>query len=163
VPSNNPLYCLQPNDLIQESMFKHIWKRLSEAGYINYEISNFAKPGKESFHNMLYWQDQPYWGVGLSAHSYLKTGLWGERFWNPKNLNEYCQWVDSQSELPPSNREILNGAQSLSDFCHTSLRTKSGLSLAQVQGKYGPEKLIEVGTILEQLHDDGFIQTADRQ
>jgi oxygen-independent coproporphyrinogen-3 oxidase len=161
VPSNNPLYALQPTDEVQESMFKHVWKRLADAGYKNYEISNFAKPGMESVHNMLYWQDQPYWGVGLSAHSYIKTGPWGERFWNSRSLNDYCQWVDTKDELPSSQREILNSDQSLSDYCHTALRIKSGLSLTQVTAKYGVNVEKRVNSVLTQLRQEGLLESED--
>ena len=60
-------------DEIQVAMFDAIEKALTGGGLQRYEISNFAKPGFESRHNLLYWNDDEYWGVGLSSHSYLKN------------------------------------------------------------------------------------------
>ena len=58
---------------------------LAQAGYRHYEISNWAKPGMESRHNLTYWLNRPYLGVGPGAHSYL--GQW--RFWNITSPREY--------------------------------------------------------------------------
>ncbi|MCX7978714.1 MAG: radical SAM family heme chaperone HemW, partial [Bdellovibrionaceae bacterium] len=80
-PSHISPYCLTLNDThplnkgrplddVQVEMFHLISETLTSAGYRRYEISNFCLPQRESRHNMLYWTDQEYWGVGLSAHSY---------------------------------------------------------------------------------------------
>src|SRR5690606_10170318 len=79
----------RPPEDEQVAMFEAVKKSLFENGYQRYEISNFAKPGFESRHNLLYWQDHEYWGLGLSAHSYSKSSPWGTRFWNVNNINEY--------------------------------------------------------------------------
>ena len=64
---------------------------LQQHGFYRYEISNFAKPGYQSRHNNLYWTDETYWGVGLSAHSYKKDPDWGYRFLNPSSYDSYMR------------------------------------------------------------------------
>lgn len=66
-------------------MFKYIEKRLGSRNYIHYEISNYAKPGYESKHNLVYWSNEYYYGFGLSASGYLEA----YRYDNTKNLNKY--------------------------------------------------------------------------
>jgi oxygen-independent coproporphyrinogen-3 oxidase len=79
VPSGHPLSKARPSEDDQVEMFNMIRDRLEERGYSQYEISNFAIPGFESRHNNLYWSDDEYWGLGLSAHSYYSTGSVGNQ------------------------------------------------------------------------------------
>jgi oxygen-independent coproporphyrinogen-3 oxidase len=102
-------------------MFNIIEKALASGGLERYEISNFAKPGFESRHNKLYWDDEPYWGVGLSSHSYLKLKPWGVRFWNQRSITDYVTHIDaleswSLSGLVPKDAEYLNENQALTFF-----------------------------------------------
>ncbi len=79
---------------------------LEQAGYRHYEISNWAKPGKESLHNLTYWRNQPYLGVGPGAHSYL--GEW--RFHNISSPREYIRRLDDTSPPSTSLEAISQGA-----------------------------------------------------
>src|SRR6185437_16441188 len=111
--------------------------RLQEIGVQKYEISNFAKPGFESRHNMTYWSDRPYWGIGLSAHSYdPAAGPFGRRFWNTKDLRKYETEVEL-ADVPGSQSEALQKHEAMTDFCHMFLRTKHGLSIGAAQNKFG--------------------------
>jgi len=117
-------------------MFCQIQNRLLESGLKKYEISNFAHPGRESKHNLLYWTDQAYWGIGLSAHSYLHNSAYGVRFWNPSQLKEYKRQLSSPG-FPSSQVEQLSLNEALTDYCHTSLRCSQGLLLQSVKEKFG--------------------------
>jgi oxygen-independent coproporphyrinogen III oxidase len=141
VPTSNPMAKNRPEDDTQVEMFEMIREHLGGAGYSQYEISNYALPGFESRHNQLYWEDENYWGIGLSSHSYLKDGDFGVRFWNPSQYNSYKEQVGMTSEKPydllPSNqREYLKFNEALTDFCHTALRTKTGLDSEALEGKF---------------------------
>lgn len=147
VPEGHVLSKGRPLDDVQLAMFRHIDEKLRAAGYERYEISNYALPGFHSRHNSLYWQDQPYWGIGLSAHSYLPDLEWGTRFWNAANIKVYEaqiraaaeeRWSTPYAGLPPEQRETLAAHEALTDFCHTSLRTDQGLELAALEAKFGP-------------------------
>lgn len=151
VPEGHPLSKNRPLDTEQVEMFQLIHESLMAKGFQRYEISNYAKPGFESQHNLLYWTDQPFWGLGLSAHSYSKKSAWGARFWNASNLNLYeknilLRQTPGSLGFNQDNSETLNQAQSLTDFCYTSLRLSQGLSWDKVRSKFGD-------SVLERIHE----------
>lgn len=141
VPEGHRLSVGRAPEEDQVEMFHLIESVLNEAGIARYEISNFARPGFESRHNLLYWTDQPYWGIGLSSHSYLpNSGPWGTRFWNARAMKKYEQQVASSprfSELPEDQVEALKKNQALTDYCHTSLRLLNGLDENALRLKFG--------------------------
>jgi oxygen-independent coproporphyrinogen-3 oxidase len=168
-------HILQPGrapDEEQVEMFAAIKSELVKKGYQQYEISNFALPGFESRHNLLYWTDKEYWGLGLSAHSYSKSSPWGTRYWNPSAIGEYKKqilehngkvYLSPDAHLPESQFELLEKYQSLTDFCHTSLRLMAGLSLSDVQEKYGASAKEKVEIRLASLMQRKLVETADNQ
>jgi oxygen-independent coproporphyrinogen III oxidase len=160
LPEQHPLNRGRPLDSEQAEMFESIEERLSRAGLTRYEVSNYSKPGYESRHNRIYWTDKEYWGVGLSAHSYLKREKWGVRFWNPSGLKAYENLIlksDSAYEppyqfLPTTNVEILTLQQSMTDYCHTHLRTLiGGLDEVKVRAKYPDAAATEIMNRLSTL------------
>lgn len=160
VPDGHPLSKGRPIEDDQVAMFDYIQERLESFGFKQYEISNFAIPGFESRHNLLYWTDQPWWGLGLSAHSYSKASTWGTRFWNLNNINEYEKQIrafdgksffSAESHLPEDQLESLQKHQALTDFSHTSLRIMSGLSIEKLKQKFSEEILALVTDRLEDL------------
>ena len=154
VPEGHPLSKNRPLEDEQVEMFNIIDSELLKAGFHQYEISNYARPGKESQHNLLYWTDRPYWGLGLSAHSYSQNSTWGERFWNASNIQVYTSDIQSGSTEHKNNHfEILTQPQSLTDFCHTSLRLNSGLSESALQAKFGPGIVQQIQEISKPLID----------
>nr|HPI40574.1 radical SAM family heme chaperone HemW [Pseudobdellovibrionaceae bacterium] len=111
-PSHISTYCLtlqeghplnqnRPMDEDQIEMFNEIHTNLSENSYSRYEISNYSLSEKESQHNLLYWTDQEYWGVGLGAHSYAKPTPNGVRFWNDRGIKKYEDHINSLSNHAP--------------------------------------------------------------
>ncbi|MBF8267272.1 MAG: oxygen-independent coproporphyrinogen oxidase [Dehalococcoidia bacterium] len=91
----------QPDPDLAADMYQMAEELLEQAGYRHYEISNWARPGKESRHNLTYWRNQPYLGVGPGAHSYL--GKW--RFHNTLSPQEYVRRL-GDTPSPPS---VANG------------------------------------------------------
>ncbi len=159
VSESSPLNVGRPPEEGQILMFDQIERRLVSEGYSRYEISNYCLPGKESRHNMLYWTDQEYWGVGLSAHSYIKNSTWGTRFWNPRAYRDYELLVENKTAFPLGNREPLQLHESLTDFCHTALRISRGLSRFALQKKYGSFLASELCSRLNRLVDLGLLDT----
>jgi oxygen-independent coproporphyrinogen III oxidase len=152
VPEGHPLSKNRPVEDEQIEMFNVIHEKLTAKNFNRYEISNYSLPQKESQHNLLYWQDKPYWGLGLSAHSYSQNTTWGERFWNASNINIYEQDILSGVSKSKDNQiEILEKNQALTDFCHTSLRLSEGLSLSKIENKFGSEFNFELQKISEDL------------
>ncbi len=167
VPDGHPLSKGRPLEEEQVEMFDIIAADLTKNGFKQYEISNFALPGFESRHNLLYWVDQPYWGLGLSSHSYTKESQWGTRYWNLNSIGEYqkqilaaegSEFKSPTAHLPESQFEILEQHQALTDFCHTSMRLMRGLSLEQLSHKFDARVTTKVESILDQLCNKGWVQ-----
>ncbi len=139
VPESNPMAKGRPLDEIQVEMFTLIKNELEKHGHSRYEISNFSKPGAESKHNMLYWNDDEYWGIGLSSHSYMHWNEWGTRFWNPRGIDQYVKNTDEDlvSWKKDDLHENLAQNQALTDYSHTSLRKKEGISYEKFLTKFG--------------------------
>ena len=97
VPEGHPLAKNRPLEEDQLKMFEIIHTQLLAQQFQRYEISNYALQGYASKHNLLYWTDRNYWGLGLSAHSYLTDTLvpdnWGSRFWNGNNFDFYTEQI----------------------------------------------------------------------
>ena len=153
VPVGHPLSKNRPLDVEQIEMFEMIHEKLLAKNFHRYEISNYAQPGKESRHNLLYWTDQPYWGLGLSAHSYSKKSDWGTRFWNASNMNLY-----EKNILKTCESEKLEYHESLTDFCYTSLRLEKGLIKFGLVAKFGTKALDAIEQIARPLVDQGLMK-----
>lgn len=154
VPSGHPMSTHRAQDGDQAQMFEDIENTLIDCGLKRYEISNFAIPAKESQHNLLYWQQQPYLGLGLSAHSYLKSSSpWGDRFWNPSSVEKYIEFVESFPTDEPLSvhrkyelAETLTVNAALFDYCHTHLRLDTGIeknSLFETFPKYLTDQIVQ--------------------
>ncbi len=104
-------------------MYYYIREKLKEKGLIQYEISNFAKAGKECRHNIKYWELKPYIGVGVCASSFFEN----VRSTNPKTLEEYKAYVEK--ELPLFKQEKEQSVDNLmSEFMFLGLRKTKGIS-----------------------------------
>lgn len=164
VPEGHPMATNRPLEDEQVKMFDLIEGELLKINLKKYEISNFAQPGFESRHNQTYWNDKPYWGLGLSAHSYLPVGPWGTRFWNPKTWPEYIKQSNEPftegdhlpASLPSAQKEQLEVHESLTDFSHMFLRTGAGLDLTALKNKFGPRSDL-LAPRFERLIQRGFL------
>lgn len=128
VEENTPLYArvqqgeILPDDDAQADMYLWMVSRLEQAGYHQYEISNFARPGMQSRHNLRYWLTRPYLGFGPGAHS----DFGGQRFSLIRNLDKYIQGI--QNGLP-----VMDSCQSIShwerarEYLMLRLRTTQGI------------------------------------
>ncbi len=144
LPEHHPMNKGRGSEEEQVEMFERVLHSFSEVGLTRYELSNFCKPGFESQHNNLYWTDQNFWGVGLSAHSYRKSPNYGYRFWNTKSYDTYFKQMNQldvsssiENSFPSEQWEKLKFHESLTDFCHTGLRLTQGLALQSVRQKFG--------------------------
>ena len=110
---------------LDRQMYHSAVKMLEEAGYIHYETSNFAKRGEECRHNLKYWMNQEYLGLGISAHSYVGFGH-KERFYNTECLEDYFRMI-SQGERPVTGRNGLSDADEQFEYIMLRLRLKEGI------------------------------------
>ena len=111
-----------PPETDQAEMYMSAIDQLEAAGYAHYEISNFARPGFASRHNLNYWHDRPYLGVGLSAHSYLDN----RRSWNVRDLATYMQRIEATG-FAVERVEQLTPTQHLLERIMLGLRQRRGL------------------------------------
>lgn len=133
-PLHRMLQACQVHEVDEESsvrFFSTLTDMLGEAGYEHYEISNFARPGKQSRHNSAYWDGTPYLGCGPSAHSYNGRS----RQWNLASLHDYL--ATPPTELPPHEVEELPTDTRYNEYVMTGLRTAQGISLGQITRLFG--------------------------
>ena len=123
----------------QANQFLLTMDLLSQFGYEQYEISNYALPGMRSKHNSSYWRGKPYFGFGPSAHSY--NGV-NKRRWNIANNALYIQSIFAGNI--PYEEESLTPTQQLNEYIMTAVRTVEGIDLQQIESKFGVEKTIQL-------------------
>ncbi|MXX12984.1 MAG: radical SAM family heme chaperone HemW [Gemmatimonadetes bacterium] len=111
-----------PPETDQAEMYMYAIDQLEAAGYTHYEISNFAQPGFASRHNLNYWHDRPYLGVGLSAHSYLDN----RRSWNVRGITTYIQRIEATG-YALEREEQLTPTQHIMERVMLGLRQRRGL------------------------------------
>jgi oxygen-independent coproporphyrinogen-3 oxidase len=123
-----------PEDDTVARHFDLVVDKLEEAGIMQYEVSNYAKPGKEAVHNSNYWNHVNYLGLGPGAHSFWwNEGMGSARRWSNKpNLRSYLnsEWKE------PYEEEILNKSDLAEERLMLGLRTRTGISIDELQNKY---------------------------
>lgn len=132
--------------------------RMEEAGYENYEFSNFSKPGFHAVNNANYWKGKAYMGIGPAAHSYDGKR---KRSWNPSNNIKYLKSI--QQGILPAQFENLNAHEAFNEYLMTGLRTSWGVSLQKINETFGKhysnylEKQVENHLIDQRLYWDGDV------
>ena len=135
-----------PEDEQSHRQYSILQIELLKAGYEQYEISNFAKPGYRSKHNTQYWSGEHYLGLGPSAHSY--DGI--SRQWNVANNIKYVHSI--RNGIIPKEKEILTTDQCFNEIVMTGLRTADGISIERIDnlgGNYAESLLINLEPYLQ--------------
>ncbi len=115
-----------PDDDLDREMYAYTVDFLRENGFLQYEISNFAKNGCECRHNIKYWTGEEYIGLGAAAHSYIG----GRRFYNVSDLEEYIKGA-------PRKTVLLTRMDKISEFMITGLRMTRGISSVEFKKRFG--------------------------
>jgi len=133
-----------------------LWERavetLETAGFEPYEISNFARPGHRSRHNLKYWTDQPYLGFGPAAHSYLGGARWS----NPPDLAGYL----AAAGRPERRREPASPADRAREALYAGLRLAEGIDLEVLRRRYGAAAPLPGDARLGELLAAGLVTRA---
>ncbi|MFD0692851.1 radical SAM family heme chaperone HemW [Paenibacillus sp. GCM10027628] len=120
-----------PSEDEEVDMYELIMRRLEEAGYQQYEISNFARPGYESKHNSMYWRNRSYYGLGAGAHGYMN----GKRHVNVKGIQPY---IDATKQgLPITEQFEVTRQEAMEDFMMVGLRMLEGVRNADFMSQFG--------------------------
>ena len=139
----------------QAEQFYLLLELMEKEGYEQYEISSFCKPGYRSKHNSSYWQGNPYYGFGPSAHSF--NGF-DKRRWNISNNGLYMQSLEKK--IIPYEEEILTDVQRLNEYVMTAVRTTVGINLNYVETSFGDENKNRILLDAQKFIDSGrlFLQ-----
>lgn len=140
-----------PSEDLEREMYWYVKNKLEENGYKHYEISNFAKEGKESRHNMNCWNQEEYLGFGVAAHSYLNN----ERFSNTENLDEYI--VKDLLEIKQIN-EIQDILDKQKEYMMLGLRKIDGVSISKFKQKYVNNPVYLFKDEINKLSKEGLLQ-----
>jgi oxygen-independent coproporphyrinogen-3 oxidase len=120
-----------PDDDLQDDMYEHAVATLAAAGYAQYEISNYARPGHASRHNLVYWDNGAYVGVGCGAVSYVN----GWRWTKTRRPAEYIRRVRADQTLVQEGERVCD-AVGLSETLLLGLRTRQGVDVARAAARY---------------------------
>jgi putative oxygen-independent coproporphyrinogen III oxidase len=142
-----------PDEDDELEMFLLIMKRLKAAGYGQYEISNFAKPGAESRHNSMYWLNRSYYGLGAGAHGYMH----GKRHINVKGVQAYIDATSQGRPLLEENEVSLQEA--IEDFMMVGLRLLRGVKRVDFQRQFGLELDLIFGSQIEKLLSQKLLES----
>lgn len=169
-PDHASLYLLEvyPNAPLRDAMARSKWSlapdddaaemylgamaRLDDAGYVQYEISNVAKPGFESRHNLKYWSDGEWLGFGCGAHS-TRSGI---REKNVASTEDYIAAIRSGSPVE-SERRVLTEQERFEDAVFTQLRLTRGVDLGTVRERYGVDVWERYGEELSPFVDQRML------
>ncbi len=121
-----------PSEDEMAEFYEMAQEALGAAGYHHYEISNWAKPGFESRHNLKYWRREPYLGFGAGAHSFSGTERWA----NAHDAAAYVTAVQS-GRLPVEQHETLTAESALEEELFLGLRQLDGIDVARIERMYG--------------------------
>lgn len=124
--NNKELYL--PSEDLERKMYWKVKDTLEEKGYKHYEISNFAKPGYESEHNLACWNQEEYIGFGLAAHSYINN----KRFSNGHDFERYFEWPEYGRVV----HEKQNKEDKMKEYMLLSLRKIEGVKISDFKNKF---------------------------
>ena len=145
-----------PDENFAADAYDEARKSLREAGYLQYEISNYALPGYESRHNRKYWQLQPYVGLGAGAHSCDGQSRWE----NVTSAEEYENCLE-RGQSPICELQRLSTEAQVEEFFFLGLRQMAGVSLAEAVDRWGGEHIARWTARLDSLEHDGWLERLD--
>lgn len=133
---------------LEADMYLRAIEELSRAGYAQYEISNFARPGGQCQHNLIYWRNGPYVGVGPSATGCVN----GRRYRNVADVDGYIRMIDAQG-CAEAESEIVDAGMLMTEMIMMQLRLNEGLLIAEFRKRTGVDPLVRFAAVLERLVD----------
>jgi oxygen-independent coproporphyrinogen-3 oxidase len=136
-----------PDDDLAAEMYEEAQRKLRANGFTQYEISNWAKPGMKSQHNIIYWLNEPYLGVGAGAHSWLE----GQRFFNLKSPTRYVTAMDNNYKEvnqdpiatmqmpfgPVEQVDVTTAAIDIGETMMMGMRLNAGVSHKRFEKRFG--------------------------
>ncbi|MGG5254994.1 radical SAM family heme chaperone HemW [Neobacillus sp. SM06] len=145
-----------PGEDVEAEMYELLMEQMELNGLHQYEISNFAKPGFESRHNLTYWNNDPYYGFGAGAHSYVNG-------WRRSNIGPLKKYLDSiqRGQLPIFEEHFVTKPEQMEEEMFLGLRKTKGVSIEKFHEKFQMNPLDHFQAEIEQLKEKGWIEVAD--
>jgi oxygen-independent coproporphyrinogen-3 oxidase len=148
-----------PDPDLAAEMYTLAEETLDRVGYVHYEISNWAQPGHECRHNLAFWRNQPYLGLGAGAHSYF-----GQKRWH--NVLSPAAYItrleaDRQGPFPPSVKEVeeIDKALEMAETMMLGLRlVQEGVGLADFRERFGRELMAVYGGEIREIRQAGLLE-----
>ena len=140
-----------PKEDLEAEMFEYIIAELEKAGFEHYEISNFSKPGFESRHNLMYWDNAEYYGIGAGASGYVD----GVRYKNHGPIRHYLQAVEAGNARV--QEEVLTLKEKMEEEMFLGLRKKTGVSKKRFEEKFGLSFEDQYGAVVSELTEQGLL------
>lgn len=141
-----------PSQDEEAAMFQLAIDTMKQAGYYQYEVSNFAKPGFTSKHNLIYWDNEHYFGFGAGASGYVDN----VRYRNYGPIQHYLKPLQA-NQLPILSEEILSIREQMEEEMFLGLRKSEGVSIARFEDKFQKKFTDIYGKILPELVEQGYI------
>ncbi|MEK7354373.1 MAG: radical SAM family heme chaperone HemW [Chloroflexota bacterium] len=129
---------------------------LAASGYRHYEISNWAKPGYHCRHNLAYWQNRAYLGVGVAAHSCLN----GHRLANTGDINKYMMTLAENLPFLPEMDEEIGAELELAETVILGLRLDEGVRVTDIKDRYGIDVLSYYHKQIEEMAEAGLLESS---
>lgn len=142
-----------PSEDVEAEMFRLLIDRLTNHHFIHYEISNFAKLGKESKHNLTYWNNDEYYGIGAGAHSYVS----GIRRRNAGPLKHYMKRIQ-ETGFPYMEEIHLSEREQMEEELFLGLRKRDGVSISKFEQKFNKRMDEIYGEVIEDLISKGLLE-----
>lgn len=152
-----------PDEELDRKMYHYAQDYLEANGFVQYEISNWAKPKERCRHNVLYWQQGKYIGTGLGAHGYLN----GVRYHNTTDISHYIETNGELSELVVEE-EMITEQMAMEEFMFLGLRMREGVLVQDFYKQFGTELMEVYGEVIERwikdkvlIHHNGRVYLTD--
>lgn len=141
---------------LELAMYNEAIGYLTSHGYQHYEISNFAKPGYHSSHNLTYWRNEYYIGMGPAAHSHYDKKRWA----NTASLSEYVQQINL-GQMPVCEQLSLTKSDTMEETMFMGLRLLKGLDIQQFEQRFGQRVTELWPTQIDKLVKNGLLELSD--
>jgi oxygen-independent coproporphyrinogen-3 oxidase len=159
IEEGTPFHRMIESGLIKEidqeddrDMYRYAVEYLDEKGYKRYEISNFAKEGKQCLHNITYWRNQSYIGIGLAAHSHMD----GVRRWNTSDMATYLDMLN-EGVVPVGGSERIDLGTGIFETIFLGLRMTDGVMFEDFKERFGLDILTVYSRQIKMLQKQGLV------
>src|SRR5579872_514303 len=144
----------------QAEMYAAVREELPRRGYAMYEISNYAQAGRECRHNLTYWHNETYLGLGAGAHSFARDGAGGRRWWNERNPARYIA-LTTESGVAETGSESVAPKTSMGEFVFLNLRLREGFALADFDTRFATSFENAFGSRTARLFEGGLLENRE--